>query len=480
MNIPLIIVGVYILVLFAISAYARKLSSEGSESYILASRKLNTPLVAVSITGLAIGGASTIGVSEQAYNVGLAAGWYNVAWGAGAIIMGLVAAGKYRQLNVATVPEMFEKFYDVKGRIIAVVSQIIIQMVITSLQYLAGGAILASLLPSIFTLKTGMITSAIVFIGITFVGGMWSAGLSNLLNVTLIYVGITVATIITVVNQGGLDMIATRLPENVPYFHPINGLGWVAIASWLAVMITQSMSTQSIVQISFGAKDEKTARRGFIIGGLLMLPIGFLSALMGIAAKGIFPDVNATLALPQMIMSLHPALAGLTLAALWAADVSTAGSLLLGSATLFSQDIYKRFINPNVEERKFMVVTRLSVLTLGIITFILALTVVGILKTILLGLSLTTAFTVIFLFTVFAPSLARKNSAFYTILVGIIILVVWQFVPAIRVVPHVIYFEWIGSIVTFLLVPLFDSKPIHNMAPSAKASANKAVTISKI
>jgi SSS family solute:Na+ symporter len=85
--------------------------------------------------------------------------------------------------------------------------------------------------------------------------------------------------------------------------------------------------------------------------------------------------------------------------------------------------------------------------------------VVGIVKTLVIGLSLTTAFTVIFLFTVFAPGLCRKNSAFYTTLVGIIVLVLWQFVPAIRILPHVIYLEWIVCLITFLVITLFDSKP---------------------
>ncbi|EHL06792.1 transporter, SSS family [Desulfitobacterium hafniense DP7] len=459
-NIPLLIVILYIFALFGISFYASK-RAKGTEGFLLAGRQMTTPLIAVLITGLAIGGASTIGVAEQAYNVGLAAGWYNVAWGAGAICMGILAAAKYRSMNITTVPEMFEKFYDVKGRVICVLSQITIQLVITSLQYLAGGAILASLLPSVFTLQSGIITSAIVFIGITFVGGMWSAGISNILNVVLIYLGIAAATIATLINQGGIAQIAVKLPQEVPYFHWVGGLGWIAIASWFAVMMTQTMSLQGTVQISLSAKDAKTARNGFVIGGLLMLPIGFLAALMGIAAKGMYPDMSATLALPQMIMSLPPVLAGITLAALWAADVSTAGSLLLGSATLFSQDIYKRFLRPGSDEKHLMWVTKFSVIALGALTFILALTVSGILKTIMIGLSLTTAFTIVFLFTVFAPGLARRNSAFYTNLVGIAVIVLWQFIPAVRVFPHVIYLEWIACLVTFLLVPIFDRQPIR-------------------
>jgi SSS family solute:Na+ symporter len=462
MNLQLLIVLIYIIALFAISAYAKKLSSGGNaESFILAGRKLTAPLVAVTVTGLAIGGASTIGVSENAYNAGLSAGWYNVAWGIGAISVGLLTAKKYRSLNVATVPELFERYYGGSTRALTVVCQIVVMIVIASLQYLAGGAILASLLPDIFTMKTGMIMSAVVFVGITFIGGMWSAGLSNILNVALIYIGIIMASIASVNSLGGFSAISMELPSEIPYMSLVDGLGWGVILAWIAVMATQSQSLQAVVQISFSAKDENHARNGFILGGLLMLPIGFLSAIMGIAAKAAYPDINATMALPKIIMSLNPMLAGITLAALWAADVSTACNLLLGTSTLFSQDIYKKYINPNIDEKKFAMITKFTVIIIGILTFFLALTIVGILKTLTIALSLMTAFTLTFFFTIFKPSMCRKSSASATIIAGVLVLVLWSFMPAIRIVSHPIYLEWIVCFAVFLAVPIFDKRKIE-------------------
>ena len=461
MNLQLIIVIIYIIALFAISAYANKLTKKGdSESFILAGRKLSAPIVAVTVTGLAIGGASTIGVAENAYNSGLAAGWYNVAWGIGAIGVGLLTAKKYRSLNVSTVPELFEKYYGSNARALMVFSQIIVMVVIASLQYLAGGAILASLLPDIFTIQSGMIVSAVVFVGITFIGGMWSAGLSNILNVSLIYLGIILASISSISSLGGFQEMSLSLPSEIPYFHLIDGLGLGIIVAWVVVMFTQTQSLQAVVQISFSAKDGTNAKRGFIIGGLLMLPIGFLSAIMGIAAKAAYPDISATLALPKIIMSLNPLLAGITLAALWAADVSTACNLLLGTSTLFSQDIFKRYIKPDIDENTFSLVTKLTVVVIGVLTFILASSVVGILKTLLVALSLTTAFTLTMLFTIFKPSMCRKSSASATIIAGIITLIVWQMVPEVRIFSHPIYMEWIVCTLVFFGVMILDKRKI--------------------
>ncbi|MCI1945198.1 sodium:solute symporter family protein [Clostridium luticellarii] len=460
MNISLIIIILYISMLFVISFFARKRALKGGESYTLAGRQLTTPLVTCSLIGLAIGGASTIGVAEQAYNIGMSAGWYNVAWGFGAIVMGISVAGKYREFNVSTVPELFGKFYDEKGRIICVVCQIIILLIIVSLQYIAGGSILSSLLPGVFTLKTGMIISACVFIGITFIGGMWSAGLCNMFNVPIKYAGIILCTILAVVSTGGFQNIKLHLPQNINYFSPVEGTGIWIILSWFLIMITQVMSMQGPVQLAFAAKDSRTARRGFIIAGLLMIPIGFLCAIIGIAAKTAFPDVSATLALPKMILSLNPVAAGLTLAALWAADVSTACNLLLGASTLFTQDIYKSFVNPKIDSEKLIVMNKIFVVLIGILTFMLALSMSGILKTISIGLSLCTSFTIVFLFTVFIPKLCRKSSAFYTTLASILVLFLWQIMPSFRIFPHVIFMEWLVCLCTFMLISLLDKRTI--------------------
>lgn len=460
LSIQLFIVCVYIALLFGISFYVKRRADKGSAEYLFAGRKLGTALIAVNITGLAVGAASTVGVAENAFRVGMAAGWYNAAWSAGAIVMGLVAAGKLRAMKISTIPEFFEKYYDTKGRVISAVGLVIIMSVITALQYLAGGAILAALLPDIFSFKAGMMVSAVVFIGITLIGGLWSSGLSNIVSVILIYVGILYSCIAAVGNAGGIAAIAAQLPTNMDWLDPLAGIPMAVIIGWFIVMITQAITAQGPVQIACGARDAKTARKGFILGGILIFPIGFLCALLGIVAKVSFPDITATMALPKVVMSLNPVASGTTLAALWAADVSTACTILLGAGTLFSQDIYKRFINPGVSDDKFVTVNRITIFAVGLVTLWFAFNAAGILKTMIAGLSMTTALTCVFLFTVFAPGLCRRSSAFYTTLVGLLGLVVWEFVPALHVLQHVIYFEWLICIVTFLLVAVIDKTPI--------------------
>jgi SSS family solute:Na+ symporter len=463
--IPLIIVILYISLLFLITWSTRRLSRGGMISYLLAGRGLPYWVVAPLLTGLAIGGASTIGVAERAYNSGLAAGWYNAAWAAGAIMVGLIAARRYRQMEVTTIPELFERHYSTAGRVIGVIGQLLLQIVITSLQYVAGGAILSSLLPDVFTFQSGMFVTAVVFIGITLIGGFWAAGLTNIINVVFIYTGVLLGAVLAIGKVGGLGKLVLKFPADYPGFD-LGALGWSLVLAWFLVMCTMTFSVQSVVQISFAAKNASSARKGFILGGLVILPVGFISALIGMAATVLHPGIIPTEALPRTVLSLSPIVAGIVLAGLWAADVSTASALLVGSATLVVGDLIKRFWIPGLGEKGERIASRIAILILSVFTYLLAISVRGILQTLLIGLTLTTAYTLITLATLFWPKICRRSHAVWTLLVAMMALGVWLVFPGVPAffarlsLPHPIYFCWMVSIVTFILVAVIDKRRI--------------------
>ncbi len=348
MSIPLFIVLIYIFLLYGISWYSTKLMGRGgSVGFFLANRSLPTSIVAVMIAGVAVGGASTVGVAESAYTAGLSASMYNAAWAVGAIVMGLVAAARYRNMNVATIPELLERFYSKSGRLIGVVGQLVIVLTIIALQYVAGGAVLTALLPEYFTFNSGMVVTALVFVGICLIGGYWAAGLSNLINIIVIYLGMMIGGLAVLKGIGGFSGLAAALPPGRPWFSWTSGAGLATVAVWFMVMVTSPLGTQGPVQVAFAAKDGPTARRGFIIGGLIIFPIGVMAALVGMVAAARYPGLEkAALALPTIIMDQNPFISGLTLAGLWAADVSTAVGLLLGCATMIMQDVIKPLKKP--------------------------------------------------------------------------------------------------------------------------------------
>jgi SSS family solute:Na+ symporter len=461
--VPLLVVVGYLIALFVVTWFARRLNQRGGGAvgYLLAGRGLPTVVVASLLAGLAVGGASTIGVAERAYTVGLSAGWYNAAWAAGAVVMGLFAARRYRRWEITTLPELFERHYGVGGRVLGVLGQLVIQVVITSLQYVAGGAILSSLLPEVFSFHGGMAVTAVVFVAITLIGGFWAAGLTNVVNVIVIYVGIVLGAVLTLGQLGGFSGLAARLPAGHPGFD-LDAAGGGLILAWFIVMVTMVHSTQSVIQVGFAARDERSAARGYLLGAAIIAPVGFISALLGLAAAAQYPGIVPAEALPKVVLGLPPLAAGIILAGLWAADVSTASALLLGSATLVTNDLIRRFGPWQLDAAREQLVCRLTVAVLSVVTFGLALTVSGILQMLLVALTLTTSYTLIVLMTMLAPQWCRRGSAVWTLGLTKLALVVWLVAPATwRVVPHPVYFLWGVSLVTFFGVAVVDRRGIE-------------------
>ena len=142
--IPATVVVLYLIALFAVTWWARRLTQHshgGIVGYLLAGRQLPFWVGAALLAGLAVGGVSTVGAAEWAFDKGISAGWYNAAWAAAALVVGVGAAKRYRRLEITTLPEFFELHYGTTARVLGVIGQLLIQIVITSLQYVAGGAI---------------------------------------------------------------------------------------------------------------------------------------------------------------------------------------------------------------------------------------------------------------------------------------------------------------------------------------------------
>ena len=104
--------------------------------------------------------------------------------------------------------------------------------------------------------------------------------------------------------------------------------------------------------------------------------------------------------------------------------------------------------------------SRALVFILGLLGFIMALKATSILNVLLTGLTLCAPFTIIFLFTVYLPGFCKKDAAFWTILVGGLIVFLWVLWPSVRVLPHAIYLEWLVTLPLFIILCLIFKDPI--------------------
>ncbi len=463
-NIPLIIVIAYVIMLLTISiVVSKKSKKDGGEDFLLYKNKNSTMVIAVTIAGVAIGGASTIGIAENAFSVGLSAGWYNVAWAFGAIVASFSVVTRLRKSGFSTITKLVQSVYDEKAGVMMTLAMIIIQCTIIALQYIAGGSILSSLLPDVFDMQSATFFSFLIFMLVGFVGGMGSASISNILNISLIYIGVIASAVLVLFNQGGWSAAIEMAQSNkdVPYMSLTSGMGIPAIIAWMIVMCGNTNSVQGVVQIGLTSKDDKSAVNGFRIGALLMIPIGFICAMLGIASKALIPNVEATQALPMIIMSLPPVMAGLTLSALWAADMSTACSMLIGCSTTVSHDVFfKTKVGEKLKDKSF-IVNKVIILVVGLLTYILSSQLGSILSAMKVCLSMAIGTSIIVIGGLWFPKFSSKKAGFLTILASLFAAAAWLLVPSLHgVFKDIGYWMLVVSSVTFVVVSMVDKNNV--------------------
>ena len=463
MNIPLIIVILYIILLFGISFYVSAKQKKDQDSFLLYKGRNSTFVVAASIAGLAIGGASTIGIAENAFTVGLSAGWYDTAWAIGAVIAAFLVVDRLRKSGYNTISGLINDLYGSRTSYIMVISMCIIQMGIIALQYKAGGSILSALLPDVFTTQSGTFFSFIIFMLVAVIGGMGSVSISNVLNLVLIYVGVIVATIIVLTGHGGWDAIQTMMAAepDVPYLSFTGGMGWIGILSWIIVMVGTTNSVQGVVQIGLTAKDDSSCKKGYIIGAILMVPVGFICALLGVASRALMPDAVAAEALPKILMSIPPILGGITLSGLWAADMGTGCSMIVGLSTTVSSDIIFKIPSVQKYNDKKNAINKLIVVVCSFATYLLATQMGTILGAMQKALSLAIGASFIVVCGLLFPKFSSRQAGPATIIASIIAIIAWNTVPALTgIFKSVGIFMVIVCAIVFVLFSLLSKDKV--------------------
>ena len=192
-----------------------------------------------------------------------------------AVVSSMLAVRYLRRSQYTTISGLVRDLYGTKTSFIMVIAMCIIQSGIIALQYKAGGSILASLLPDIFTVQSGTFFSFLIFMLVAVIGGMGSVSLTNVLNLVLIYVGVILAAALVLWNHGGWEAIdvLTKADPDTPYLSLTAGMGWMGILSWIVVMLGNTNSVQGVVQIGLTGKSDRSATVGFIVGAILMVPV---------------------------------------------------------------------------------------------------------------------------------------------------------------------------------------------------------------
>lgn len=331
-------------------------------------------VVAGVITGTLVGGSSTIGTAQLAYQFGMSAWWYTLGAGISCLILALVYTKPLRRTGCATLVGIIGKEYGPKvGMAVSVLSSVGTFINVIP-QVISATAVLAVVFPAL-GLTASVIISVVFMVLYVIFGGTKGAGIVGIVKMILIYITMIVGAAMVLTMVGGVPAFAT-MARNIPDPNGVRftslfarGVG-TDIGACLSVLLGV-VTTQTYAQGVLSGRTDKDGVGGAVISAFLIPPIGIGGILIGLymrANAALYAGVTAKTALTAFVTAhMPPLVAGIILGTLFITVVGTGAGITLGISTMLTNDILgklsSRFRQPRAKNilSKVMIVLVLTV-----------------------------------------------------------------------------------------------------------------------
>lgn len=383
-----IALAVYFAGLLGIGYFAYK-RTVGHEGYMLAGRGLPPWVAALSAGASDMSGWLIMGLPGAIYLAGLIEAWIAIGLTLGSYLNWLVVAPRLRAYtevskNSITLPSFFENRTRDKTRSLRIVSSVIILVFFTlyvSSGMVAGGVFFESAFDGDYI--WGMVIVTAVTLGYTMFGGFLGASLTDVVQGLMMVVALIIVPVAAVISVGGFGEAMSLVSELHPdHFNLFGGTGLtsvtiIGVLSGLAWGLGYFGQPHIVVRfMALRAPSEaKSARRIGVTWQIISLAGAVFSGLIGIAYVS---KNNIDLGNPEtvvLLMSqtlLHPLVAGLVLAAVLAAIMSTFSSQLIVCSSALVEDIYKVVRKTPPQEKTLVLLGRACVLGVAVVAALLA------------------------------------------------------------------------------------------------------------
>lgn len=437
----LVIILLYMAATVALGLFVsnRKKSKEAKQSnddFLMASKSLGPIVLAGTLFAANTGGASTTGIATNVYTYGLSAAWYVIAAGIGFVLVAQIAP-YFRKAQANTVPEIISKRYGKASHIFTAVTSIVALFMATGAQIIATASVINVVTG--FEFKIAAIITTIVVIAYTMVGGFKSVTAANLMHVLFITVGMTIAMFIMLGNPqvGGFaglfakaETIKSAQGDGLNLLS-MTKIGVPTIIGYIAMYYMTFPTGQEIVQTYCSAKDGKAAMTGSCIAGLISAAYAIVPAFIGLIAYSCIDGyalagAQKNALAEATIRFAPPIVSGLVLAAIVAATMSSASGNMIGTATMFTNDIFVPYINKGQkDDKKEVWISRVTMVIVGVVGLFIALVASNVISVMMGAFALRSAGP----FAAFICGLFYKNvtqrAGFASIVTGTVVAAIW-------------------------------------------------------
>ncbi|MFC1669828.1 sodium/proline symporter PutP [Spirochaetota bacterium] len=426
----------YLIFLSAIGIYFYR-NTKNIEDYLLGGRSLGKWVTALSAQASDMSGWLLMGLPGAVYLKGLPAAW--IAFG---LFLGTLLNWKYvssrlriytEKLDSITLPTFYEKrFRDSKGflRITSAILILFFFTIYTSSGLVAAGKLFESMFKIDYRISVSIGMSVIVLY--TFLGGFKAVSWTDLFQGALMVISIVVVPVIAFYSSDGIDTVReVMVSKNISTgLIPQGSLAILTILSSMAWglgyfgqphILVRFMGIRSVKDLPASMKIAISwvfiSLAGAVLIGLIAIPM----------FNGLTNGDEEKVFIFMVKKLLNPWIAGIMLAAILSAIMSTIDSQLLVSSSSLTEDFYENFKKKKASQREIVVVGRLCVIIIAAIAYLLALnpenTVLGLVAYAWGGLGVV--FGPITLFSLFSRK-TTWQSALAGMITGTVVLITWK------------------------------------------------------
>ena len=405
----MIVMAVYMLAVIGIGLAFAKRANESPEAYFLGGRTLGPWVTAMSAEASDMSGWLLMGLPGVAYWCGIAdAAWTAIGLALGTYMNWLITSKRLRRYsekagNAITLPEFFSNRFHEKGKLVMTISAFFILVFFTV--YAASCLVTCGkLFSTLFGLDyvPMMIVGAVFVLVYTIIGGFLAESASDFMQSIVMIVALVVIVIAGTVAAGGLNAVldnARSIPGfldffgvatpvtvdgvqqavgGVPQFGAAGSYGFLSILSTLAWGLGYFGMPQVLLRF-MAIRNEHELTRSRRIATVWVVISLTVAVFIGVIGRALYPDALTTSADAENVFILlstrllPPLLAGLVMAGILAATISSSDSYLLIAASSFSKNIYQGLLHRKATDKQVLLVSRVTLLAITVIAIFIAL-----------------------------------------------------------------------------------------------------------
>lgn len=375
----LIALLIAVLLMLGIGWWVARRTSSG-EDFLLAGRKLGTPLVMGSTLATLVGTGSSLGAVGFAYQNGWAGMLYGIGGAAGIFLL-LWLFSDVRKHGFMTFAEEMSYYYGASRAVKGIVAVLLFLASVGWLgAHIMGGAMYLSFLTGMDA-NLSKIVIALGFGVYTVVGGYLAVVITDAIQGTILFLGFTVLAVLSLVVVGGFAGMREGITEEAASMLGVEALGPIPALSLAVVIAVGVLATPSYRQRIYSASNVRTVRRSFLLAGVLFAAFAALPAIAGMSANALAPGLeNPDMAFPYLATTLFPLWVGaFLLVAGLSATMSSGDSDAIAGVTILIRDVFQIVTGRLPKPERLVSHSRwalAAVLTLALVFSLLATTII--------------------------------------------------------------------------------------------------------